>query len=439
MKAESIAGLYYVDIHEKSAWEKKAKFKDRYGLSVNMMVEGRVALGLPRTWAPPPDAILDLRTSGHPIECKEPPGPRNAEQADILDDLGHAFNICKLENGLIVAPTGFGKTWIGCQLIYKFKVTTLVVTTKTDEMWNWCNHTKAMLGIDAVRWHGDKLPFADPKLTPVAVGLVQSIAKGVERYGFEIFNHFGMVIFDECHRLGADFFVKSCGANPARLRFGLSATPERMDGRTPVIEAHLGGLLAEATGIPMVPKIYTVPSDFKLPVKVVKGKVKPQEPTPGKSSWVDRAMRRNVDRNAQIIRLIEKCHKGGRRTVVFSNEKKHLNYLYLNCEIPQADMGFYIGGLKKETLEYVSIQPVIFATYQMAGQGTNYPWWDCCIFATPLANIKQALGRILREFPDKRQPIAWDVCDPGYVWGAYRSKREAVYAEYGAEVTTVCV
>lgn len=432
-----VDGLFWVPKSEGAKWAEAAVFKDRFGEPVNLMVEGcgsnEGMLGFPRTWQQegmPTDARME---QGVAIKVGTIPAPRNQKQYDLVSEIELCLQ-SGYKGGQIVAPTGFGKTWVGCDLIQRVKRTTLVVTTKTDEMTNWVKHCNEMLGIEAQPWHGDTVPDEDCQ---IAVGLVQSIAKGPDRYGSAIYKRFGLVLFDESHRLGADFFVQACTHVPALYRFGMSATPERTDGREKVVEAHLGPVIAQAEGVPMIPKVFTAKSDFVLP----HWKGKPTEPTLGKLSWVDKKLRKSLRRNELIVELIRQCHKRERNTIIFSNVKEHLTDLAAMTveHIDPKDVGFYVGGMSSTQLENAANKPVIFATYQMAGQGTNYPWWDACIMATPLANVKQAIGRVLREYPDKKQPAIFDVIDSGTIWGAYARKRQKVYSEYGAEVTSLNV
>lgn len=428
-------GLHWVP--EQTKFNKQYKFLDKFGEQVNMIVQGEGAefgfVGLPRATFGKHAINIDFRMGGSPIIPLIPPPARNQKQIAITSTIGKHLQEGGT-GGQIVAPTGFGKTWIGCDLIKRVSRTTVVVTTKTDEMNQWIEHCKTMLGIEAQPWYGDNVPDENCQ---IAVGLVQSIAKGPNRYGSKVYAQFGMVLFDECHRLGADFFVQACTHLPAKYRFGMSATPERSDGRDRVIEGHLGGIIALAEGVPMIPSVYRVKSDFVLPV----WKGRPTEPTLGKLSWVDKKMRKSLRRNEMIVELIRKCHDRDRKTVIFSNVKEHLTDLETMTKeyIDAKDIGFYIGGMSIDQLANAANKPVIFATYQMGGQGTNYPWWDACILAVPLANVKQAIGRVLREYPDKPQPVIFDIEDPGRIWGAYATKRGKVYAEYGAETKYVIV
>ncbi len=429
-----IDAMFTCSIEQFPEWKRYKGFLDRFGEPVTLIASPEDGMiSIPRGWAfmVKEDTDEDYRITGLNIYVHDPPKPKNDEQFKILEQLDEHL-LAGFTGGQIIAPTGFGKTWIGCSLIKRLSLTTLVVTTKTDEMENWVKHCKDFLGINAQRWHGDTVPDDDCE---IAISLVQSVAKGPERYSDTLYENFGLVIFDECHRLGADFFVQACHHIPAEYRFGMSAQRYRSDGRERVIEAHIGEVIAEAFQIPMVPKIFAIPSAFKLPYSRKLDKL--VEPTPGRTTWVDKKMWADEDRNKQILQLINHCYKNDRNLVVFATAKEHLKWFYEMCDVPEKDKDFYIGGKKPKELEIAASKLVIFATYKMGGQGTNYPWWDAAIFASPLADVRQCLGRILRELEGKKQPVAFDIIDPGYVWGAYAVKREELYEEYGAEVQRV--
>ena len=69
------------------------------------------------------------------------------------------------------------------------------------------------------------------------------------------------------------------------------------------------------------------------------------------------------------------------------------------------------------------------------GTGTDIPWLDCCVLATPRSNIKQPVGRILREHPGKPRPVVLDFVDSDSpLYAAWARLRELIFAELGATV-----
>jgi superfamily II DNA or RNA helicase len=75
--------------------------------------------------------------------------------------------------------------------------------------------------------------------------------------------------------------------------------------------------------------------------------------------------------------------------------------------------GFYVGGMKQADLAISSEKQIILATYQLASEGFNVPSLNTIIFASPISDIQQSIGRILREIPEKRKytPLCIDILD----------------------------
>ena len=75
--------------------------------------------------------------------------------------------------------------------------------------------------------------------------------------------------------------------------------------------------------------------------------------------------------------------------------------------------GFYVGGMKQADLAISSEKQIILATYQLASEGFNVPSLNTIIFASPISDIQQSIGRILREVPEKRKytPLCIDILD----------------------------
>ena len=68
----------------------------------------------------------------------------------------------------------------------------------------------------------------------IVLAMVQSLS--MKEYNSNIFENFGLVIFDECHHLGAEVFSKAMPKVASKYMLGLSATPNRKDGLKRVFE-----------------------------------------------------------------------------------------------------------------------------------------------------------------------------------------------------------
>jgi superfamily II DNA or RNA helicase len=133
--------------------------------------------------------------------------------------------------GCIVMPTGTGKTEVALHLMATSAISTLIVAPVRDLMYQWHRRIAESLGCDA-GIIGDRL-F---RLEPVSVTTYESACIHMERLG----NQFGMIVFDECHHLPGKVRADAARLCAAPLRLGLTATPERSDGRHTELDSLIG-------------------------------------------------------------------------------------------------------------------------------------------------------------------------------------------------------
>lgn len=348
-----------------------------------------------------------------------------------------------LEGGrshVLLAPTGYGKTYVGSEIALRLGRSFLVVTTKTDIAKQWQDALRAITGRVAPIWSADDLP--DPE-APFVIGLVQSLCKR-GRYPEEYYRNYGMVIFDEVHKMGAEKFSQACENFSGRLRLGLSATPRRADGRDVVFWAHIGSteVVAEWDTVPL--KVLVLPTCWQLP----KSNNASVEPTRGKTTWVDKVMHANRRRNAQLGALCASVERRKRHVLVFSSTLAHLDEVRkaaVEAGVPPGRIGWYVGSgphaKQQRDIKLGSWKPgVVLTTYSMSNEGTDLPWVDCVMFAHPRADVEQAVGRGRRVYPGKDNLVVFDIWDDGSrVYTGYHRKRMRYYRAQGAEVKTVSV
>lgn len=416
-----------------------SKYDDPVSLAVRQGEHGERML-IPRACAP--IGKIDKRTV-YPYEPREPLKPaREQEQQDLIDQ---SLALLKKDiSHIIEAPTGFGKSYIGASVALKLGQPTIIIVPKDDLMRSWHKTLVTLMGLKPSEigiMQANKLKYKGCK---VVLAMLQSVIRD-GKYSQEILGSFGLAIWDECHRVAADSFIKSCAMIPAKYRLGLSATPERTDGKTPIIHAHIGEVLVVGKTVPMKPKVlikktgWRVPKygdmvdgvKFKKRINVVAGRLMP----------VFGVMGASKDRNEEILHFVQSCLRQGRTTLILSDlidgHLAILHQLFYDNGIPVEDMGFYIGGKKAHELEYAANRKIIFATYQMCSEGTDFPQWDTLVLATPRANVKQAVGRVLRRKAGKKQPVILDLVDTGGIFSGFSIKRKQQYFEIGAELIDI--
>jgi len=136
----------------------------------------------------------------------------------------------KTRRGVLVMPTGTGKTEVALQIMHQVAAPTLVVAPVRDLMYQWHQRISERLGYDA-GIIGDNT-F---NKRPISVTTYDSACIHMQNFGDE----FALLIFDECHHLPGPIRADAARMSTASFRLGLTATPERSDGR----EAALDGLI----------------------------------------------------------------------------------------------------------------------------------------------------------------------------------------------------
>lgn len=124
--------------------------------------------------------------------------------------------------GVVILPTGAGKTFVAAMAIHAAGLWTMVVVPTIDLLQQWRAALASALSISSntigIFGGGEK------DLQPITIITYDSAAL----YPGEL-RHFGLLIFDECHHLPAPTYRQIAESAFTPLRLGLSATPERGD------------------------------------------------------------------------------------------------------------------------------------------------------------------------------------------------------------------
>ena len=136
--------------------------------------------------------------------------------------------------GVVVLPTGTGKTHLANLAIQKARRPTLIVTPTIDLMTQWCDELSMGFGVEVGAVGGGSYD-----VRPLTVTTYDSAHLHMGRLG----NKFGLVVFDECHHLPGPTFGQSAVCSIAPFRLGLTATPERADNAHEQLDVLIGPIV----------------------------------------------------------------------------------------------------------------------------------------------------------------------------------------------------
>ena len=134
--------------------------------------------------------------------------------------------------GVVVLPTGAGKTYLAQLAIEATHCSTLIVVPTLDLMHQWYAHLLAAFPDAPVGLLGGGAHDS----TPLLVATYDSAAIYAEALG----NKYALLVFDECHHLPGEFTRVIAEYSLAPYRLGLTATPERSDGKHADLRALIG-------------------------------------------------------------------------------------------------------------------------------------------------------------------------------------------------------
>lgn len=330
------------------------------------------------------------------------------------DDLGGG--------GLLELPCAFGKTVLSLSIISRVAKKTLVIVNKEFLLNQWLERIGQFLPTARVgRIQG---PEIDIENKDIVIGMLQSIS--MKDYDAKVFESFGLTIIDEVHHISSEVFSRALFKIVSKYMLGLSATMDRKDGTTYVFKQFLGEVVfkgdreeehnVEVRAIEYVsddPVFNTVECDFRG--------------NPKYSTMIVKLCD-HVDRSDFIVRVIHDLIREQPRSqiMILAHNRSLLTYLHdVIKHRGFATAGYYVGGMKEESLKATESCQVVLATYAMAAEALDIKTLSSLVMVTPKTDIVQSVGRILREKHEK--PLVVDIVDKHDVFQNQWVKRRRYY------------
>ena len=359
--------------------------------------------------------------------------------------------------GVIVLPTGKGKSILGIALAQKLKQRALVIVHKDDLIDGWKVDCKVALGL-----RPKQVGLIKGKVFRlgrwITLATIQTLSKLNPEQLEHIKKYFSMIIVDEFHHSASKIY-NIVNKFPAKDRIGLTATDMRNDGLGSVLNFYFGdvcyrfkesdndediippkdtiikvkktNVYYSAPPIYLNPKthqiinyvtidneVYPISSlDWKELAELEKAKVIKRKPL---NPHIFAKVIQENDAFADMVAYDVKAeYEQGKSCLVFCKEKEHVRKIHkhlVKIGVPSDTIQLYYGDAteskssmkaKAESGECL----ITIATYAIATEGTNVKRWERLFLAMTFNNAKdtiQAIGRGRRRLSGKENCVVYD-------------------------------
>ncbi|TNE46809.1 MAG: DEAD/DEAH box helicase [Deltaproteobacteria bacterium] len=314
--------------------------------------------------------------------------------------------LLRARSGVIVIPTGGGKTMVAMGIAHALQTQTLFVVHTRELLKQTAASIERILGVEpGIIGGGEWRP------APFTVALIQTLAR---RDLTELSDMFGLVIVDEAHHAPAQSYCQVLPSFLARYRVALTATPYRKDGLHELLWLQFGEIVyrigkrdLEQHGRLLSPRIFPITTEFNY--------IYDNDFTPMIS-----ALTSNSERHKLVVETIVDTHRPGGCSLVVTERVKHAQSLYQSLRDHNLPVVLLHGKLtakvREEAMERLQSgdAEILVATLSLIGEGWDHPPLDTLYLTVPNGNrtkTTQALGRVLRPFEGKPEPRVYDFVD----------------------------
>jgi len=401
-----VGGQYVKAIKEDLTRRSKNYQSDTYTTNT-FYVETKDYLLVPRffpIWRFIPGAkVVDKSSPGEKIKINHNITPRNdLQRRSIKYMMTHGSGIIQLE-------PGSGKTVISICIIAERKRKTLVLVHRDSLVQQWMDRVREFaIGGEVVRLTSSN--YEEALTRPIIVTTNQTMISLIDKQPDKFLSHLynsniGIFIADEVHTtVGAPSFSQCSIHVPAKVIYGLSATPYRWDGNSDIINYHLGPTIEDDDDAGVMPPIINIIlMDFGITQRSLRyiywdGKFQ-------RSRYLNQIRRSHIC--MKFLKSILEKYKQSRDIILVAERIKMIEQLYDWIETDSKAK--FIQSAQNDVLS----NRVVFATTGKIRDGVDIPQKDFLIMTSPVSNIAQMCGRITRVHPEKKTPIILDLVDIG--------------------------
>jgi superfamily II DNA or RNA helicase len=343
--------------------------------------------------------VSDLTTSPEtfPFSLKPELEPRDYQHEAV-----NTWDRCNI--GLIVSPSASGKTYMGAMAIAMKGVKTFILVHTKDLIEQWRTNLLQFLDIqrqDIGLYASGKKDVDNKK---IIIATYQTLLRNLEVIGNL---NVGLVIADECHHVPADTFQKVNGYINSPYKLGLTATPERPDGKEGGIFAFYNKIIYEVRTQDLVNEKYISPVVFYT-LNIQDDTVSDAldlEGAPFELQKLRSLSTKSKLKYEALAELVKKLNQYTLGFIIFADRIEIAKKISSDLNIP-----FLSSNLSKDKREEIfrklrgkEITGIV--TAKLAGEGVDIPNLDCVIdFVPSKSNVMllQKIGRTRRRTEEKR-------------------------------------
>jgi len=333
--------------------------------------------------------------------------------SDLLYDYQiEAVAACTSRSGVLKSNARTGKTVMAAAIAAKNGLKTLVIASQKEWLDNFYLTFVAgkedELSFTNIRDLGkDVCGFAksveDFERFDIVLCTPQTFISDVGKDKFDrIKNLFGTVLVDECHGAGADTILRVVNSINAKYVIGLTATPLRKDGRYPLVDLVLGGVIHETSARTLRPQILAVKTEFDTEREHWTYGIRAIENDKPLTKLI---VQHAIDDVAEGHHIVIPCYFisqiDGLVKAINKAAGEKLAYPF-HGQMSKTDRKNTIDRAKTGDIK------IIVGYKQLVSTGINVPAWTCIYEFIPSSNeggAIQRLNRILTPVDGKKNPI----------------------------------
>ena len=362
--------------------------------------------------------------------------------------------------GVVVLPTGTGKTHLANLAIHMAERPSLVITPTIDLMNQWYDELMLCFETEVGLFGGGY-----NEIKPLTVTTYDSAYQNIDRMG----NKFGLLIFDECHHLPGPTYGLSAIGSIAPFRLGLTATPERADNGHEQLDRLIGPIVYrreitelrgqfladyrietlfadlnpeeraryESSRLQYREFLQSTGIDMRRPGAWGQFLMAAHRSSEGRQAYIayrdQRALSMAAPAKLKILERLLERHNGD-RIIIFTNDNATVYTISRRFLVPVITHQTKTKERREVLLRFNAGTYPIVATSKVLNEGVNVPEANVAIILSGSGSVRehvQRLGRILRKSGTKEATL-YEVITRGTA-EEFTSLRRRQHSAYGGE------